>query len=140
MSFFGLSPLHDSMRYHPAHALIPIQSGARCRICAFLYDKDNKYSGLGGGFCAAHKSVKTRFCAFARACCKLQDNFKQMCKQRPPPPMVRAWRPLIGMTASELWWWEMLNVFQQQCEYSLVALSPFLDMMLQQGWCSSEFR
>ncbi|UPX12014.1 uncharacterized protein EKO05_0002592 [Ascochyta rabiei] len=138
MASFESHPLFSYLKYQPAHALLLIQSGARCRVCAVLYDGNNKQLGWGGSFCTAHMPDETWFSDFIQACCRMQDGLKQFCKQIPPPSTVRPWAPLFGMTASELWWWEMLNVFQLKCEISLVKLSAWWETLLEEGWCSSE--
>ncbi|KAF9690631.1 hypothetical protein EKO04_011409 [Ascochyta lentis] len=137
MASFELHPLFSSLRYQPAHALLPIQSGARCRVCAVLWDGNNKYLGCGGSFCPAHTPDETLFSRFVQVCCALQDSLKERCKQIPRAHNVQPWAPLHGMTASELWWWEMVNVFQLQCEISLAWLSTDWETILQGGWCNS---
>ncbi|KZM25755.1 hypothetical protein ST47_g3046 [Ascochyta rabiei] len=137
MASFESHPLFSYLKYQPAHALLLIQSGARCRVCAVLYDGNNKQLGWGGSFCTAHMPDETWFSDFIQACCRMQDGLKQFCKQIPPPSTVRPWAPLFGMTASELWWWEMLNVFQLKCEISLVKLSAWWETLLEEGWCST---
>mgnify|MGYP004536421533 CR=1 FL=1 len=140
MTSFELDPRLSSLRYQPAHCLIPIQSGARCRVCAVLYNGTSKHFGAGGSFCGGgsctgYKPNDHSFFLFVSACCKLQDVFKQICKQWPP---VQPWKPLLGMTASELWWWEVMNLSQQQCQNSLVVLAAHWENMLRQSWCSSK--
>ncbi|KAJ4350843.1 hypothetical protein N0V95_004396 [Ascochyta clinopodiicola] len=137
MASFETHPIFSYLRYQPAHALVLIQSGARCRVCAVLYDGNNKQPGWGGSFCAAHTPDGTWFSEFIQACCLMQDCLKQYCWQVPMPPTVRPWAPLFGMTASELWWWEVVNVFQLKCEISLVKLSTDWEALLKQGWCST---
>ncbi|KAF2623146.1 hypothetical protein BU25DRAFT_462291 [Macroventuria anomochaeta] len=121
------------------HALIPTQFGARCRVCRVLYNGTNMYLRVGGSFCdgefcAGHRPADHRFSAFVSICCWLQNVFNQYCKHRPP---VQPWKSLLGMTASELWCWEIVNAFQQKCKNGLVVLAGHWQALLQQGWCNS---
>jgi hypothetical protein len=135
MASCELDPILMFLRYQPAHALIAIQSGARCRVCATIYLWYDGYEWCSRScFCAWRIHSSSGLSALAVACCRLQDIFKSFCEDDENPLPA-----LLGLTPPERWWWEMVNVFRHQCGNSLLLLAPLWQKMLEQGWCSSEY-
>lgn len=136
-SLLESDPVHSQLRYQPAHALLAIRQGSRCRVCARVYAAN--HSAAVGGFCGVHVCNAYRLdghnsWAFVVACCRLQDEFVADRRQRQP-----SCQRLPGQTESEFWWWEMVTILQLQCEVSLVNLGPMLERALLLGWDERTF-
>lgn len=122
--------LYQEVTFRPAHALVPISAGPRCRICGRLHHHPSSGILCGGYACATYKTGDARFSALAWNFCQFQDHFKIWCEQH----LNRTWIPVTGLGGTGAWWWETTNVFFSQSEGSLVHIGPWLTSMLAQGW------
>ncbi|KAH6639214.1 hypothetical protein C7974DRAFT_410197 [Boeremia exigua] len=118
--------------YHPDDCLTSLRSGNRCRVCCTTITSHALRVGgyCGGISCTNYAGADEDFRQFLVWCCLLQDFFKWWCKQRVP---TRSWQPQNDLSAHNAWWWEMINVFHKQCEWSLARLAPHLQTFLAGG-------
>lgn len=128
-----LDSIHNKLMFKPAHVLVYIKPHPRCRVCAFGYNpllhNPNGYgaSFCGGMFCARYQLLDPRFLDFVAFCCYLQDIFYKHCANQRKSPL---WEQLPGYCREQQWWWNRVNMFQLQCERSLVFLAPHLEQMM----------
>lgn len=120
----------DVSRFHPNHTLVPIQSGPRCRVSARRHNKPSRGFYCGKNICVAYKSGDFRFYLLVWNLCALQGHFKTWCEQH----LNRPWDAVSSLGPAEAWWWEMVNVFYNQCERILPRIGSELQSMLRQGW------
>ena len=123
--------LYQSASYRPQHALVSVNAGVRCRVCARVFGSANgPFQGLycGGTICASFPR-NAMFLAFVALCVQMQDDLYAHCVSRRGAP-----EQLGGLTAHQQWWWGTMLVFEQACERSLDVLGPRWRDLLAQSW------
>lgn len=121
---------YRDLTFRPAHALISISAGPRCRVCARLHHDPSAGVLCGGHLCSTYRPGDAAFAALVRNLCVLQDHFKIWCEQN----LNRTWVPVAGLRGSGPWWWAMMHILFSQCERSLAHIGPSLTGTLARGW------
>ncbi len=125
-------------RYQPEDCRNQVSAEPRCRSCAKVFCWDSRMLTIGDlcghTTCVQYSTIDPAFPSLVSLCRRLQADFKSYCEERQP---VKTWSQ-GDMPASQYWWWDMVNIFQQQCHMSLVEIAPRLEALLEQNWSSGK--